>query len=212
LEPDVGVIEYIAGIHHNKRWAEITDDDLKMDIPGMKFYTKDSNLKLESLLKTIETMERQDLIIVDHIGYFTTEDGKMSKTEMESNAIKRIVSVAKKKRTAVMIIAHPRKPSSSHSKKDTPLNMNEISGSAAFKQDGTDVMILHMKKDPNDPYNMINTPDGVIILPKVKTGKTGSVIIRFIPESPVMLDEAEIADKELGEIIQPTREGFNGRF
>lgn len=191
LEPDVGVVEYVAGIHHKKRWSDITDDDLKMDLPGIGIFTKESHSKLETLLKTIESMERQDLIIVDHIGYFTNDaTDRRSKTDQESDAIKRIVGAAKKKKTAIMIIAHPRKPIGSN-KKNKPLTMNEISGSAAFKQDATDILILHMDKDPDDQHMMTNLPTGVILLPKVKTGKSGSVEIYFVPDSPVMLEKDE---------------------
>jgi len=194
LEPDVGVSEYIAGIYHRKRWSEITDQDLLTHIPGISIFTKESHAKLDQLLHTIETMDRQDLIVVDHIGYFTSnsEDGR-SQTQQESDAIKRIVGVAKKKKTAVMIIAHPRKPAGKN-KKNTPLTMNEISGSASFKQDATDILILHMDKDEGDKFGLTNAPTGTILLPKVKTGKSGSINIYFVPESPVMLEDAERAD------------------
>jgi archaellum biogenesis ATPase FlaH len=191
LEPDVGVVEYVAGIHHKKRWSDIKDEDLKLDLPGMSVFTKETHPKLSDLLATIEKMERQDLIIVDHIGYFTSSpDDKRGKTDQESDAIKRIVGAAKKKKTAIMIIAHPRKPMG-RNKKNNPLTMNEISGSAAFKQDATDVMILHMDKDEDDPHGMTNAPTGYILLPKVKTGKSGTVEIYFVPDSPVMIEKEE---------------------
>lgn len=193
LEPDVGVIEYLAGIHHRKKWADITDEDLKLDLQGVNIFTKESHPKLDDLLRTIETMERQDLIVVDHIGYFTNnQNDRRSKIDQESDAIKRIVGAAKKKKTAIFIIAHPRKPMTS-TKKIKPLTMNEISGSAAFKQDATDVMILHMDKDESDSFGLTNAPTGRIMLPKVKTGKSGTIPIYFIPDSPVMIEEGEHA-------------------
>jgi len=191
LEPDVGVVEYIAGIHHRKRWADIADDDLKMEMPGLSIFTKESHPKLQDLLNTIEKMERQDLLIVDHIGYFTSNaDDRRGKTDQESDAIKRIVGAAKKKKTAIMIIAHPRKPMGVN-KKNNPLTMNEISGSAAFKQDATDVLILHRTKDENDQYNMTNTDEAFLLLPKIKTGKSGTVPFHFIPDSPIMVEKDE---------------------
>lgn len=191
LEPDIGVIEYLAGIHHRKKWADISDEDLKINLNGVSVFTKQTHPKLSDLLNTIEKMERQDLIIVDHIGYFTNDaNDRRSKTDQESDAIKRIVGAAKNKKTAILIIAHPRKPIS-HSKKDNPLTMNEISGSASFKQDATDVMILHRPKDPADIYNMTNTSEAFILLPKVKTGKSGTVAFHFIPDSPVMIEKEE---------------------
>lgn len=198
LEPDAGVIEYIAGIHHRKRWEDITDDDLKIDLPGLSVFTKETHPKLEDLLKTIEQMERQDLIIVDHIGYFTNNpDDRRGKTDQESDAVKRIVGAAKKKKTAIVIIAHPRKPIGSN-KKNKPLTMNEISGSAAFKQDATDILILHMEKDPEDQHQLTNLPEGYILLPKVKTGRSGSVEIYFVPGSPIMLEKEESGSYQAG--------------
>lgn len=194
LEPDAGVIEYFAGIHHNKRWSSITDEDLKIDLPGLSIFTKETHPKLADLLNTIEKMERQDLIIVDHIGYFTNNaEDRRSKTDQESEAIKRIVGAAKKKKTAIMIIAHPRKPLGAN-KKNNPLTMNEISGSAAYKQDATDVIILHRIKDDADPFKMVNSPEGVLYLPKVKTGKSGAVEIYFKPDSPIMVEKREAAE------------------
>jgi archaellum biogenesis ATPase FlaH len=194
LEPDVSIMDYMAGIHHKKRWDSITDEDLKIDLQGMTIFTKDANMNLEKLVKTIQEMERQDLIIVDHIGYFTNNaNDRRNKTEQESDAIKKIVSAAKKKRTAVMIIAHPRKPVGTN-KKNIPLTMNEISGSASFKQDATDVLILHMDKDPLDQFGLTNAFTGSILLPKVKTGKPGSIPIRFIPDSPLMVEGNDQSD------------------
>lgn len=191
LEPDAGVIEYFAGIHHQKRWNEITDEDLKLDLPGLSIFTKEAHQKLDNLLKTIEEMERQDLIIVDHIGYFTNDStDRRSKTDQESDALKRIVGVAKKHKTAIMLIAHPRKPLGS-SKKEKPLTMNEISGSAAFKQDATDILILQRKKDPHDAMNITNLPEGSISLPKVKTGRSGVFNIRFVTDSPIMTERED---------------------
>jgi len=195
LEPDLGVMEFIAGIHHKKRWKDITDEDIAVDLPGILIYQKESHSKLTDLLHTIKTMDRQDLIIVDHIGYFTSNPSdKRSKTDQESDAIKQIVGAAKKQQCAIMIIAHPRKPSNGSGK---TLTMNEISGSASFKQDATDVLILHMDKDKGDEHHLKNLPKGVILLPKIKTGKSGGYVpIYFVPESPVMLEESENADAQ----------------
>ena len=200
LEPDVGVIEYLAGIHHDKKWGQITDEDLKLDIPGMTVFTKENKMTLDILIKTIQTMERQDLIIVDHIGYFTNNaSDRRSQTQQESDAIKTIVSAAKNKRTAIMVIAHPRKPA--NSSKNKVVTMSDISGSAAFKQDATDILIIHMDKDPSDPYGLTNLSSGIIMLPKVKTGKSGTVVIKFKEDSPLMLDESEFNQYEFNNIM-----------
>lgn len=203
LEPDVGVIEYLAAIHHRKQWNQLQDEDLLIDLDGMSIFTKDANLTLDKLVRTIETMPRQDLIIVDHIGYFTSEDGNnRSKTEQESNAVKRIIGAAKSKKSAVMIIAHPRKPINT-SKKDRPLTMNDISGSAAFKQDGTDIMILHREKSDSDGFGLTNSDKGSILLPKVKTGRSGVVRVMFVPNSPIMLDDTESAEFTYNRDVEP---------
>lgn len=194
LEPDVGVIEYIAGIYHRKTWTDISDKDLlSVEMPGMTVFTKETHSNLDQLLNTIESSERQDLIIVDHIGYFTSNaNDRRSQVQQESDAIKRIIGTAKKKGSAIMIIAHPRK-GNAKSKSGTIIDMNDISGSAAFKQDATDILILHRNKEEDDHFKLTNSADGFILLPKVKTGTSGSVKIRFVPNSAVMLDESEIA-------------------
>ena len=202
LEPDVSIIEYIAGIWHHKKWDQITDEDLFIKNDYLSIYTKDNLPTLESFLRTVETMPKQDLIIVDHIGYFTNDpNDRRPQTQQESQAIKRIVSVAKKKKSAIIIIAHPRKPIGTN-KKNKPLTMNEISGSAAFKQDATDVLIIHMDKDPNDQYGLTNLPTGYILLPKVKTGKPGIIPIYFVPDSPIMLEKNESAGVLADELIE----------
>lgn len=69
--------------------------------------------------------------------------------------------------------------------------MNEISGSAAFKQDATDILILQRKKDPHDAMNITNLPEGSISLPKVKTGRSGVFNIRFVTDSPIMTERED---------------------
>jgi archaellum biogenesis ATPase FlaH len=205
LEPDVGVIEYMAGIYHRKVWTDIKDEDLlSVDTPGMTVFTKESHSTLDQLISTIENIERQDLIVVDHIGYFTSNPkDKRSQVQQESDAIKRIVGTAKKKGTAIMIIAHPRK-GNAKSKSNTVIDMNDISGSAAFKQDATDILIIHMNKEEDDHFKLTNSPDGFILLPKVKTGTSGSIKIRFVPNSSVMLDESEIATVNYNQAVTGT--------
>lgn len=205
LEPDVGVIEYISGIYHRKTWTDITPEDLlSVEMPGMTVFTKETHSTLDQLLSTIENIERQDLIIVDHIGYFTSNaSDKRSQVQQESDAIKRIVGTAKKKSSAIMIIAHPRK-GTTKSRSNTIIDMNDISGSAAFKQDATDVIVLHRNKDEDDHFKLTNSPDGYLLLPKVKTGTSGSVKIRFVPNSAVMLDEGEIATVNYNQSVTGT--------
>lgn len=212
LEPDVGVIEYIAGIHHRKKWVDISDEDLLVDIPEITVYTKETHLTLNQLLNTIENSDRYDLIIVDHIGYFTNDSSdKRSQTQQESDAIKRIVSTAKKKKSAIMIIAHPRKGIGKN-KNNNPLEMNDISGSAAFKQDATDILILHKQKSETDEFKLTDSPDGWILMPKVKTGKTGSVKIRFLKDSAIMIDESEIIVQDSKRITGEQTPGFDVEF
>lgn len=202
LEPDVGVIEYLAGIYHRKVWTDITDNDLlSVDMPGMTVFTKETHSTLDQLLNTIEQMPRQDLVIVDHIGYFTSNSNdKRSQVQQESDAIKRIIGTAKKKGSAIMIIAHPRK-GNAKSRKNNIIDMNDISGSAAFKQDATDILILHRNKDEDDHFKLTNSPDGFLLLPKVKTGLSGSIKIRFVPNSAVMLDEGEIGNVKYNQAV-----------
>ena len=140
----------------------------------------------------MKTSKRYDLIIIDHFGYFISSG--YNKTQTESNAMKTMASFSKRNKTCVLIVVHPRK--SNPGKKQKNLSIQDISGSAAFSQDATDVLIIMRKKDENDPFNIKYTNNGFITVHKTKAGPNGAITIKFIDGSALILGEDEYAEKE----------------
>jgi archaellum biogenesis ATPase FlaH len=189
LEPGATIIEYLASIWSNKRFSEVTADDLTPPV-DIDVYTKEHVDSLEDMVSIVENSERYDLIIIDHFGYFIS--GSNNKTANESDAMKVMASFAKENKTAVLIIVHPRKPSGSR-KKDN-LTLHDISGSAAFSQDATDVLIIARKKDEDDALGVKYTNEGFIAVHKSKSGPNGAVPINFVDGSALILEDSEVAD------------------
>ena len=77
-----------------------------------------------------------------------------------------------------MLIAHLRKRDGKSRKSYTP-TADDISGSASFKQDSTDVMIIIRKKDDFDPNGIKLTDEGYLYVVKTKGRSTGSVDLYF---------------------------------
>ena len=176
LEPDTGVIEYLASIVNNKRFDELEPGadydfgDLPIDI-----YTGEQINSVEKLVTAVENGERYDLIIIDHIGYFVSD--KNNTNQEQSNVMKKLAGIAKKNQTSVMAIAHIRKPD--NRKKNSIPTINDISGSGAFKQDATDVWIVYKKPDPDDETHSTYLNEGKLIVAKSKSGRTGAFDVVF---------------------------------
>lgn len=176
LEPDTGVVEYMASIINNKRFDELdpkTDYDFA-DLP-IKIYTKTQIDTVDTLLAALDVEREYDLVIIDHIGYFVTD--KSNTNQEQSNVIKKLARIATEKKMAVMMIAHMRKPERGN-KKRMP-TMDDISGSGAFKQDGTDVWIVYKELDPDDTTKSKYLNTGNLIVSKSKSGKTGPIPLTF---------------------------------
>src|SRR5690606_3087277 len=94
---------------------------------------------IDQLVEIIDALERYDLIIIDHIGYFVTD--LRSNIQEQSNIIKKLAGLSKAKKCAIMMIAHLRKRDKGTKKKRTIMS-DDIAGSAAFKQDSTEVLIV----------------------------------------------------------------------
>ena len=153
LEPETTVVDYLASVRTEKEFSELTDKDIEFDDGAISIYGKNEISTLDDLVNAVESSKiRYDLIIVDHIGYFIQD--KTNYIQEQSMAIKRLVGLAKKKRTAVLIIAHLRKRSTAD-KKDYIPTADDISGSGSFKQDSTDVMIIVRSNETNEPDNFV---------------------------------------------------------
>lgn len=177
LEPENTVVDYLASVRTGKMFAELTEEDIDYDDGNISIYGKQEISTLDDLVNAVSNSTiRYDLIIVDHIGYFIQD--KQNYIQEQSWAIKRLVSLAKKKHTAILIIAHLRKRASGD-KKDYIPTADDISGSGAFKQDSTDVMIIVRPNESTDPDNVILSNYGKLFVVKTKSGPNGVVNLIF---------------------------------
>lgn len=172
LEPDRGVADYLASIASQKRFDDLYPEDYELIPPGIDVFTKDVVRTMPDLVKVVMGGDRYDLIIVDHIGYFVKPEASNLYQE-QANVIKELVGLAKKKRCAIMLIAHLNKQV-----KGTP-TMNDISGSGAFKQDSTEVLIAIRDKSAQDQFELTYQNTGYLLVAKTKSGKSGAIKITY---------------------------------
>ncbi len=183
LEPENQVIEYIASVRTGKPFRELTS----LDIGGLDWeweyidiYGKEEVDSLDKLVSVIEkSPKKYDLIIADHFGYFTGGTDIYSK---QFDALKILAGIAKKKMVAIVLIAHLRKIGHNQRKNYIPTS-DDISGSGAFKQDSTEVMILTKQLENPDNPNSRYTNDGVLYVTKTKCGPIGSIDLKFYDKS-----------------------------
>jgi len=197
LEPDNMVIEYIASVRTDKPFNDVTDLDRAVDDGNIFIYGKKEVPDLETLVRIVEHSERYDLIVIDHIGYFTSSSGAW--VQDQSSAIKRLAGLAKSKRCAIMMIAHLRKKSTGQ-KKDYIPTSDDISGSGAFKQDSTDVMIVVRQLVDPKAGGMEYSGVGTLYVTKTKSGPNGAMELMFVDGKANITSPAEtllvVAQKE----------------
>lgn len=176
LEPENTVVDYIASVRLDKRFDELTPEDISEDDGNISIFGKDEIGTLDDLIKTVEGLDRYDLIIIDHIGYFVS--GRDNVVQEQSNAVKKLAGLAKRNKTAIMMIAHLRKRSQNQ-KKDYVATSDDISGSASFKQDSTDVMIVVRELENVEDDGLQYTDTGFLYVTKTKSGPNGSISVQF---------------------------------
>jgi archaellum biogenesis ATPase FlaH len=182
LEPDDNIVEYLVSVKLKKPFSQITDEDIKNNLPNIDIYTKEQVSEINQLVLVIRSLPRYDLIIIDHLGYFTRGE-KISVNQEQSNVVKQLVSLAKEKQCAIMQIVHVNKAT-----ENTP-TMKNISGSAAIYQDSTDVLIVVRSVDESSTDLVKKYLDsGYILVEKSKSGPNGCVPISFQPSSAYMTD------------------------
>jgi len=196
LEPENMVVEYLASVRFDKKFEDVTDDEREFDDGNIHIFGKDEVSKIDDLVRIVEHSDRYDLIIIDHIGYFITGEGQNIYTE-QGNTIKKLAGLAKSKQTAIMMIAHLRKPPMGSKKNYTPTS-NDISGSGAFKQDSTEVMIVVRNVADPEAGGMEYSDDGTLFVTKTKAGPNGFMKLIFSER------KANIVSP--GELIQANRE------
>ncbi len=199
LEPDTMISEYVASIIHKKRYDELTDENIisAAEQDGhISYYGLKEIPTPDHLVKAIAKENEYQLVIIDHIGYFVRDQRNVY--QEQANVIKQLASLAKAKNIPIMMVAHINKEAS---KRNKPLTYNDISGSASFKQDSTDVWILERsvrkdKKEKDDKDDKEKDDmgwkdyleDGKIKVCKSKSGKNGQVEI-FFREGKALVEE-----------------------
>lgn len=176
LEPENMVVDYLASVRLDKKFDDITSEDLDFDDGMISVYGKAEVSKIEDLVEIVRDSEHYDLIIIDHIGYFiSSENGWV---QQQSNTIKQLAGLAKEKKTAILIIAHLRKRPQGAKQNYTPTS-DDISGSGAFKQDSTEVMIVVRPTDETDPEKLQLSNNGKLYVTKTKAGPNGWIGLVF---------------------------------
>lgn len=161
LEPDINVIATLASVRLNKAYNELTAEHVKLDHDLIHVLLQEDVGTLDQLVTIIKNSgNKYDLIIIDHISYFIQGDNTNA---AQSTAIKKLALLAKTHRNAVLLIAHLKKDI-----RDDFITMDDISGSASFKQDSTDVLILLREKlNPGDLVSDYSK-EAMIYVPKTK--------------------------------------------
>jgi replicative DNA helicase len=111
------------------------------------------------------------------------------------------VSIAKKRKCAVMIIAHLRKRGKNDKRNYTP-SIDDISGSGSFKQDSTEVLVTTREIDENDEDKIKYTDKGKLFVLKNKSGPNGVIRLYFSDR------KAKISSDEIGETDKTIRDIF----
>ena len=175
LEPENTVIDYLASVRCDKKFGDLTQEETEFDDGTIHIYGKQEISKIEDLVETVKQSDRYDLIIIDHIGYFI--HGEKDWIQEQSNTIKLLVGLAKEKGCAVLLIAHLRKRAPGQKKSYTPTN-DDISGSGAFKQDSTEVMIVTRSLEGSED-EVTYSDEGFLFVTKTKCGPNGRIKLIF---------------------------------
>lgn len=189
LEPENTVVDYIASVRTDKRFDEITPEDIQEDDGNIHIYGKEEVRTLPELVQIVDLSERYDLIIIDHIGYFVS--GTQNLVQEQSNAIKQLAGLAKRKKCAIMMIAHLRKRPQGVKKSYVPTS-DDISGSGAFKQDSTEVMIVVRELEDENADGLQYSNQGKLHVTKTKAGPNGFISIQFAEQKANIMSLGEL--------------------
>lgn len=212
LEPENMVVDYIASVRTDKRFDDLSQEDTEFDDGNIHVLGKEEISKVSDLIELVDSLDRYDLIIIDHIGYFVS--GNQNWIQEQSNAIKMLAGLAKAKQCAIMMIAHLRKRPLGTKKNWIP-GSDDIAGSGAFKQDSTEVMIVVRNlKDP-EGGGLEYTNDGTLYVTKTKCGPNGSIVLKFqdrkanIESLGEALQKARAAREAAGDFVRVDAKSFS---
>lgn len=187
LEPENTIVDYLASIRLNKKFKDLTEADITYDDPNIQMFGKDGVRKIDDLVTAVRSLPRYDLIVIDHIGYFTS-DGSNT-VQKQSDVLLKLAGLAKERQSAIIIIQHLNK-----SKQNTDNPEDNIKGSSSFKQDSTDVLIITRDTEEAEfgAPTLLNT--GTIMIRKSKSERPqGTIRINFVPGTALILDSHDQA-------------------
>lgn len=177
LETGNKIVEVLASARLGKPYSDLTEDDMQDESGYIELFVDRDIVSVSDLKTTLEKLStRYDLIIIDHIGYFVSD--RQNYLQEQANILKELRFITKQNKTAVILIAHLRKRSASTRKESIP-SSDDIAGTAAFKQDSTDVLIVIRQKDEQDPYKLRVTNHGFLYVTKTKAKSVGAVQLLF---------------------------------
>lgn len=186
LEPENMILEYIASVFHDKRFNELTDDDINLEGLRIDVVGKKEIDSLTKLINFLEITESYDLIVIDHVGYFI--NSQQNQIQEQGNAMKKIVKLAQDKHSAIMVVAHLRKKPVS-ARKDYAPTADDISGSGAFSRDATEVFIVTRTELESEEGIQLLASDGLLHVVKSKRGNNAKIPIKFM-EGKAVIKEA----------------------
>lgn len=196
LEPDIAVVDMLEALKNNKPYSELRPDDIQ-GVDNVEIMLQGDCQSFEELSRVLdENVDRYSLIVIDHIGYFITNSDNY--IQEQSKLLKQLALKTKSSKTAILLIAHPRKRNNT----EKVLDMNDIAGSSAFKQDSTEVLILHRETiiDPEGGTHQSN--EGYIYVEKTKVSTRASsnrAKLYFTQGSPKVTG-GSLAEELLGNI------------
>lgn len=205
LEPQERILDYVCSIDHRIPFHKVdTEKTMKMSQEASNIEYITNCMGIEQLSKLLESAQGYALIIIDHIGYFVS-GGKGDSLQKQQDLMKKLPTLAKDKKSAILAIAHVRKGESSKTKKTRRLDMFDISGSGAFIQDATDVlMIRRYFADEFDEDSREFSQEGSLSVVKTKTpqkGARGYCKLKFVQDSALITDEVVTPGSVLPEKI-----------
>lgn len=209
LEPENTVVDYLASIRFDKHFEDITTDELSHDDGNIHIYGKEQISKVTDLIRIVRELDRYDLIIIDHIGYFITS--QQNWLMEQSNTIKALAGLAKEKKCSIMMIAHLRKRGPGTKKSYLPTS-DDIAGSGSFKQDSTEVMIVVRDILNPEADNIEYADTGNLFVTKTKCGPNGKIGLIFttrkanivsVGEAQELRRQAELKELEMKELMRP---------
>lgn len=175
---------HIACYLNNKTEQELTDSEKRLSIPTLRLVEKSISIVD---IERIATVEKPDLIIVDHIHYLLKDEKNVASSI--GQAIRGLCELAKKQNTHILVIAHLKKPE--HGRENEIPSIYRLKDSSALYQDPDLVILLHRRRksaELTQPGEDRLEVDGMLIVEKNRiNGKSGIVRFYFDKEKHAFL-------------------------